>query len=65
MENEININLSNEIFISLFDNRIEENRNFNIINYIHNYVRNESNINLYNRNLYNLRARSCLSLLDT
>jgi len=44
--------------ISFFDNRIETNRNFNIINYIHNYDRNEPNRNIYNRyelnrNLYN------------
>jgi hypothetical protein len=35
----ININLSNERFISLFDNRIEENLNFNNINYLRDYNR--------------------------
>jgi hypothetical protein len=49
MENEItyNINLSNERFISLFNNRIEIRHNPYIINYIHNYDRNEPNRNLY------------------
>lgn len=49
MENErtYNINLSNERFISLFDNRIETNQNHNIINYIYNY-------DDVNRPIYNL-----------
>jgi hypothetical protein len=36
MENEINININllNERFISLFDNRIEENLDFNDVNYL-------------------------------
>jgi hypothetical protein len=61
MENEItyNINLSNERFISLFNNRIETRHNPYIINFIHNYDRNQPNRNLYNhnqpnRNLYNI-----------
>jgi len=56
MENEININinLSNERFISLFNNRIEIRHNPYIINYIHNYDRNEPNRNEPNRNLYDI-----------
>ena len=69
-ERTYNINLSNVRFISHFNNRREENRNFNIINYIHNYDRNEPNRNLYNRNLYNRNLyspgpRPSLSLLAT
>jgi hypothetical protein len=43
MENEryININLSNERLISLFNNRIEIRHNPYIINFIHNYDREE------------------------
>ena len=64
MENEININLSNERLISHFTNRIEIRHNPYIINYIHNYDRNEPNRNIYNRNLYNLEPRPSLSLLN-
>jgi hypothetical protein len=64
-ERTYNINHSNVRFILHFNNRIEENRNFNIINYIHNYDRNEPNRNLYNRNLYSSGPRSSLSLLAT
>jgi hypothetical protein len=44
---------------------MENEININIINHIHNYVRNEPIINRYKRNLYNLESRPCLSLLDT
>ena len=64
-ERTYNINLSNERFISLFDNRIEENRTFNIINYINYYDHNEPNRNEPNRNLYNPIRRAGLSLLAT
>ncbi len=49
MEYEIiyNINLSNERFISLFNNRIETNQNPYIINYIYNYNSDERYHNLY------------------
>ncbi len=55
MENEIYINLSNERFISLFDNRIEENYTYNIINYIYNYdeqIRNSQLLGRYQSPLY-------------
>jgi hypothetical protein len=65
MENEItyNINLSNERFISLFNNRIEIRHNPYIINYIHNYERNEPNRNEPNRNQSN-RNQSNRNLYD-
>ena len=67
MEYEItyNINLSNERFISLFNNRIETNRNPYIINYIYNYDHNLHNRNLHNRNLHNPTPRPNPSLLGT
>jgi hypothetical protein len=63
MENEItyNINLSNERFISLFNNRIEIRHNPYIINYIHNYNRNLYDIIPMGHGLSLLATRSSIS----
>ena len=64
MENEININLSNERLRSHFNNRIEIRHNPYIINYIYNFNRDERYSNLHNRDLHSPRPRSSLSLLN-